>query len=33
VKACRKFRPPTGPSSPAQKNPATGISPSVITPG
>jgi hypothetical protein len=28
VKVCRKFCPPTGPSSPAQKNPATGISPS-----
>ena len=26
---CRKFCPPTGPSSPAQKNPATGISPSI----
>ena len=30
VKACRKFCPATGPSSPAQKNPATGISPSIF---
>ena len=28
VKVCRKFWPPTGPSSPAQKNPATGMLPS-----
>src|ERR1700730_15803307 len=30
VKVCRKFSPPTGPSSPLQKNPATGISPSIF---
>src|SRR5215471_9613976 len=30
VKVCRKFCPPTGPSSPAQKNPATGILPSLF---
>src|SRR5215472_18185495 len=30
VKVCRKFCPPTGPSSPPQKNPATGILPSIV---
>jgi Domain of unknown function (DUF4132) len=30
VNVCRKFCPPTGPSSPAQKNPATGMSPSMF---
>ena len=29
VKVCRKFWPPTGPSSPAQKKPAMGTGPSI----